>query len=548
MSKIMKKRLFLLACLGCYFLQNAAAQSVSNDSETQYLSGNLQANGNFYIRDSAIGAANIPQYDRQLVGADAWLTLNYSRAGYDIGVRFDIFQNSQLLNPRESYTAQGIGRFYVKKTIDKLTVYGGYIYDQVGSGIIFRSYEDRPLGIDNALIGVNLDYQLTDNWHVKGFSGRQKRQFETYKSTINGLNTEGYVALKNGSLAPGFGIVHRTFDDETVNQLVSNLATYTKADSVGALYNTYSFTAYNTLSVGKWTWYAEAAFKTPETLFDPIASKINRDGSLTQGKFVKRSGSVLYSNLGYATEGVGVTIEMKRTDGFNFRTTPFAQLNRGMMNFLPPMSRQNSYRLTARYVPATQELGEQAAQLDVKLAPSDKFNIDFNASNITTLDGLLLYREFYLSFLFKKEYSDLILGIQHQNYNQEIYEVKPQVPRVQTITPFVEYRRRLSDSKSLKLEAQYMHTDQDYGKWIYLAAEMSFAPRWVVSVLDMWNVVPKKTKEALHYPSVAVAFTQGANRFSLAYVKQVEGVVCTGGICRLEPAFSGVRLSVNSNF
>ena len=42
------------------------------------ISGNLEFNTNFFLRDSAIGAANIPQYDRQLFGADAWLNLGYS--------------------------------------------------------------------------------------------------------------------------------------------------------------------------------------------------------------------------------------------------------------------------------------------------------------------------------------------------------------------------------------------------------------------------------------------------------------------------------------
>ncbi|MEM9822759.1 MAG: DUF6029 family protein [Bacteroidota bacterium] len=43
-------------------------------------------------------------------------------------------------------------------------------------------------------------------------------------------------------------------------------------------------------------------------------------------------------------------------------------------------------------------------------------------------------------------------------------------------------------------------------------------------------------------------YTNGANRFSLSYIKQVEGIVCAGGICRLEPAFSGVRATVSSTF
>ncbi|MBL7816233.1 MAG: hypothetical protein JNL70_14535 [Saprospiraceae bacterium] len=536
----------LLLCL-LFFLQNIDCQNATT-TDAGVLSGNLQANGNFYMRDSAIGAANIPQYDRQLVGADSWLTLNYNRAGFDIGVRFDLFNNSQLLNPRESYSANGIGRFYLKKRIHDLTIYGGYIYDQIGSGIIYRSYEDRPLGVDNALVGLNLDYQLTDNIHVKAFSGRQKQQFSFYKSTINGFNTEGFFTVKNVSLAPGLGLVHRTLDDETVNQVVSALATYTKADSIGAKYNTFAATFYNTLSVGKWTWYIETAFKTAEALFDPYAPKVNRDGTKTEGKFVNRSGTVLYTNIGYITEGVGITLEAKRTEGFTFRTTPFAVLNRGMLNFLPPMSRQNSYRLTTRYVPATQELGEQAVQLDIKLAPKDHLNLDLNVSNITTLDNVLLYREMYASCLFKKEKTDLTIGLQLQTYNQRIYEVKPNVPNVQTLTPFMAFQKRLDDKKSLKLEAQYMHTQQDYGSWLYGSAELSIAPRWSFTVLDMWNVVPKKTTKALHYPSVSIAFSHESNRITVAYVKQVEGVVCTGGICRLEPAFSGVKVGVSSVF
>ena len=530
------------------FIQNIDSQVDTNYSEVKYLSGSLQANGNFYLRDSAIGAANIPQYDRQLVGADAWLNLNYNRSGFEIGVRFDFFQNSQLLNPKASYSASGVGRWYIKKRIDRLMLYAGYVYDQIGSGIIFRAYEERPLAIDNALLGLNLTYDLTDNWKIKAFTGRQKQQFDLYKSIISGFNTEGYVSIGKVSLAPGVGIIHRNLDDETVNQVVSSLATYSKADSVGATYNTYAMTAYNTLSVGKWTWYVEAAYKTPEVMFDPFAQKFNRNGTVSDGKLINRSGSIIYSNLSFATEGLGITLEAKRTDGFTFRTTPLASLNRGTINYLPPMSRQNTYRLTSRYVSATQELGEQALQLDIKYAPMENLNIDVNVSTISNLKNDLLYREIYASFLFKKEHEQLTFGVQHQEYNQQIYEVKPNVANVQTITPFVEYVRTFNASKALKLEAQYMNTKQDYGSWIFALAEYSVAPKWIFTLSDMFNFQPKKTEEALHYPTLAAVYSVGANRFSFAYIKQVEGVVCTGGICRLEPAFSGVRLTVNSTF
>ena len=73
------------------------------------LSGSLETNANFFIRDSLIGAANTPQYDRQKFGGEGWLNLNYNNWGFDFGLRYDFFNNSNLLNPTGSYTDQGIG-------------------------------------------------------------------------------------------------------------------------------------------------------------------------------------------------------------------------------------------------------------------------------------------------------------------------------------------------------------------------------------------------------------------------------------------------------
>ena len=56
------------------------------------------------------------------------------------------------------------------------------------------------------------------------------------------------------------------------------------------------------------------------------------------------------------------------------------------------------------------------------------------------------------------------------------------------------------------------------------------------------------TPKATHYYSIYSAYTKGANRFSLAYVKQVAGINCSGGVCRFEPAFSGVKATVTSSF
>lgn len=533
------------------------------------ISGSLQLNGNFFMRDSLIGAANTPQYDRQLYGGEGWLNLAYSNWGFDFGLRFDMFNNSNLLNPTGSYSGEGIGRWYIQKKINKLGIYGGYIYDQIGSGIIFRAFEERPLLIDNALFGIRLSYDLHPNWQVKAFTGRQKQQFDVYSSVIRGLSVEGFIAAKDSnstfSLAPGFGVTGRTLDDETMNSLVATLNTYPKEEAFVPKYNAFAFTVFNTLSAGPFAWYVEGAYKTPDAMNDPFGV-IVRDGQQIVGdKFIKKEGTVLYSSLSYAAHGWGVTLEGKRTQDFSFRTRPQEQLNRGLVNFLPPMARLNTYRLNARYNAATQELGEMALQADIRYTPNKKMALNFNVSNINDLNDVLLYRELFFDVTFKKDRIwTLTTGVQHQNYNQERFEFKPGVPNVQTITPFFDFLYKFDRKKSIRFEGQYMHTGmdeaagfkQDYGDWLFGLVEFNMAPNWTFVVSDMYNAGPGKNspvdekgeKLNLHYPRFDVFYTLRSNRLSLSYIKQVEGVVCTGGICRLEPAFSGVRVSVSSTF
>jgi hypothetical protein len=126
------------------------------------------------------------------------------------GIRLDVYNNSYLFNPNGgSYTGIGIGNWFVEKQISKLTVRGGYIYDQIGSGIIYRAYEERPLAIDNALFGVRATYELSPNWRIKGFTGQQKFQFDRYGAILKGGSIDGFIAFEdstkkyNLTLSPG---------------------------------------------------------------------------------------------------------------------------------------------------------------------------------------------------------------------------------------------------------------------------------------------------------------------------------------------------------
>ena len=534
----------------------------SNNQGT--FSGSLEANGNFFDEDAEIGAAGTPQYDHQLFGAEAWLDLRYSNFGFDFGLRFDLFNNSNILNPQDSYSDQGIGRWFVKKQVKKLGISAGYLYDQIGSGIIFRAYEERPLLLDNALMGLRLTYDLTPDFQIKAFTGRQKNLFDLYDSVIRGIGVDGYIVGDSSrwTMAPGFGMVARTIDDETMGRLLTELSFYTDPYRVGAKYNAYAFSLYNTFSMGRFTWYVEGAFKTQENFFDPEFEYTTAEGAERKGKFDFQTGNVLYTSIGYAGNGLGISLEGKRTENFTFRVDPFPaeNLNRGAINFLPPMARVNTYRLNARYTPATQELGEQAVQLDIRYSPSRKLGYLLNFSYITTLENDLLYSEVYTEVTYKYQRKwQIIGGIQWQNYNQNIYEGKPGVDILETVTPYAEYLYKFSRKKSIRIETQYMLTapgissykNRDLGDWVFAQVEVGLAPHWIFTASDMYNIDPvNKTGEAVanHFPTLGVVYTRRSNRFELKYVKQVEGIVCAGGICRLEPAFSGVKMSVRSTF
>ena len=556
----MKKILLLISLL--------VSTSLAFGQEKLVLGGSLSGTANFFRPDSAIGAINTPQYDHQLFGSETWVALHAAYQGFEGGIRFDMFNNSNLIDPKGSYTDQKIGRWFLRKQIKDLNVEAGYIYDQVGSGIIYRAYEERALAIDNALYGGRLAYDLGTNWKATAFAGKQKNRFETYSTTIKGATISGYLKLDSlgkFALSPGVGVVETTLSDATMDRVVSAVSTYTPQDSISPIYNTRAVTFYNTLSAGKFSWYVETAFKSKGVMFDPLAEKHNWTGQNSLGKLVNRTGTVLYSTLTYAQRGLGVTVEGKRTENFNYRVDPFVSLNRGALNFLPPMARSNTYALTAYYAPATQEFGEQGVQVDIKYSPSRKMSFGLNYSNIQDLNNTQLYQEVYADFSIKhKRKWVLTTGVQLQHYDVERYYNEPGASDVNTVTPFVEFLYKLSRKKSLRFEAQYLnmlkgdHKESPHnGSWAYLLMEYNIAPHWSFAISDRFNAVPGETsivdastgkKEIIHYPRADVFYSTGSTRFGLSYVKQVEGIVCTGGVCRLEPAFSGVRATLSTSF
>lgn len=526
--------------------QNALAQG--------YISGDLELRNDYYIKDTVIGASGTNHYDDLKSSVDGWLSLNYTNNdwGFRTGIRLDMFLNSRFHNPnQDAYTAIGVGRWFIEKEIKGLTITGGHFYDQFGSGLAFRAFENRFLGIDNAIFGVKAKYDFNKNWMAKAFAGVQKNRMGLYKKLIKGLNVEGNIPIGSKvQMSPGVAMVNRTLDKETMTQIANAINGYALEDRFVPKYNTYVFSVYNRLDVGNWSWYAEGAYKTHEAVDVGIGKP-----------YEDKAGNAVFTSLTYTKKGFGITGQFKRIDNFQFRTAPEDKetILNGAINFIPPINRQNSLRLPARYQPAAQELDEMSASLDFTYSPLKKVTFNFSFSEIHknkidfkryALDNL--YRELYLDAEWKisKKVKTLI-GFQFLQYNREFYEGPAGYPNdVQAYSPFLELTYKINRKMSLRTEVQYQMAKRDFGQWIYALVEFNLAPMFSISVSDMWNFAPgpNKLSKNEHYYSVYAAYTHGSHRFFASYVRQVEGIVCTGGVCRLEPAFNGFRFGLNTSF
>lgn len=506
-----------------------------------YISGDLMMNVNFFQRDTNIKASGNPLYDNFLSGGEGWLGLRYSGKGFNAVVRFDGFNHSNLQQPNTALTAAGIGMFSLTKEVKDLTITAGHVYDQIGSGILFRAYEDRGLLIDNALFGLHLKYKFSNRLTMKAFTGQTKNLFERYKPILKGISAEGDVDISNTiHCTPGIGLVNRTMDQESMDKVVGTINSLPVADRFVPVYNSYAGTVYNTLNAGDLTWYVEAALKSEEAV-------------ATLNGLKNVSGSVLYTTLGYARGKVGVNASFKRTDNFMMRSSPNESLIRGLYNWQPIIAQIRPQRLIARYTPPSQDLSEVAYTVNGFYTPNEEYSFNLNYTHINSLEKDTLYREVFAEAEIRSINKVIIhLGTQYLVYNQSLYQqkVKEDYPNIRAITPYAEIIYKIDDKKSARTELQYMHTKQDFGSWAFVLFEFNIASRWSFAVSDMYNVSPnyKHVNKAQHYPNFFVARTYGPHRLTLQYVKQVEGINCTGGVCRYEPAFSGVRMGVISTF
>lgn len=147
--------------------------------------GIFQADAQYYLEDSAIGAPAVPE--KTLFNAYGDLT--FTKGNFKAGLRYEAY-NNVLLGYDIRYKGNGIAHRYASYTIDELEVTIGNFYEQFGSGLILRTYWEPTLGYDNAFDGVRLKYNPFKGIYVKGLIGKQRFFQTTGDGIVRGFDGE----------------------------------------------------------------------------------------------------------------------------------------------------------------------------------------------------------------------------------------------------------------------------------------------------------------------------------------------------------------------
>lgn len=157
----------------------------SQNTSDAVIHGNFQIDAQYYEPDSLIGAPRVPEK----VLSNAYGNIVYEKDKFSAGVRYEAY-NNVMQGFDKRYKGQGIPYRFARYRTDFLDITVGNIYDQFGSGLIFRTYYEPGLLYDNSLDGVRAIVTPHKAITFKGMIGRQRNFFTLGEGIVRAFDGE----------------------------------------------------------------------------------------------------------------------------------------------------------------------------------------------------------------------------------------------------------------------------------------------------------------------------------------------------------------------
>ncbi len=516
-------------------------------------SGNFQLDGQTYVKDSLTGAEEAPED----VLINAYGNLRYNYGKLTAGIRFEAYLNT-MQGISKNYDGTGIPYKFFNYKNNELEFTVGNFYEQFGSGMALRAYEDKTLGIDNAFEGVLVKHNPYNGLYFKGLVGKQRLFFGLGPGIVRGIDGEFQLneafkldSMKTQITLGGSFVSKYQPDKNPLLKLPENVALFASRLNI---------------QNGGFTLVSEYAYKVN----DPSADNQNN----------YQPGQAIMTDLSYTVGSFGLIVGGKWLNNMSFRSDRNARQNDLLINYLPAISRNHTYSMAAMYPYATTLNGEAGVKGEifyrfkrntplggkygtlVTLSYSRVNSID--TTNLPMFDSLRphwnRYETKFLSVGEERYYEDLCLEVQkrltsklsgiftaqYTAYNKQVLEGKDGMIEAFIFVGDLSYRIR--PKHTLRAELQYLGTKQENGSWLAGTLEYTISPNWFIALIDQYNYGNPEVDKQLHYFMVRGGYTRGSNRIQIGYGRQSMGVICVGGVCRVVPASTGFNFSISSTF
>lgn len=556
----MKKVIYRTAAVAIASLSLSAVSAQEDEKDKIVVHGSIQSDILVPEVDDKIGTGTYK--DDVLTNTYADLSIAYKQ--FEIGGRFEYLEHP-LPGFENDFKGWGLPHFYAKYNSGKgVEVTLGDVYDQFGSGLIFRTYEERSLGIDNAIRGGRVSISSIKGVNFKALGGVQRRYWDWSTDSWMGgadleINLDQYMKSlqdKNISWMLGGSYVLLNYDED--KQIVVPGTNY----ELNMPATVHAFDVRSNLTMGNYNVLAEYAWRSQDPSFD--------------NGYIYRRGSAVMLSASYSSKGVSALVQAKRSENMSFRSQRSINGTSAFLNNMPAFAYQHTYALPALYPYATQAApgewafqGEFSYNFKRKTALGGKYGtkLKLNVSHIRGLDktpvepvnGTTMGTDGYKTSFFKmgdtyyqdinlqmekKVSKDFKLNLMYMNQKYDKTVIEGEGGMVKTNIAVAEGKYQFNKKYTLRGELQYLWTKQDKGDWAYGLLELSVLPYMMFTVSDMWNT----GETDLHYYMGSVTGTWKSHRLMIGYGRTRAGYNCSGGVCRYVPASKGLNVSYNYTF
>lgn len=334
----------------CAFVGALSFIGYGQENEGGSVTGNVETVFQYLTEDTIIGA-NQPAEKGLL---NSYMNVFYTHGNFKAGLRLESYL-PRIQGYPSNFDGTGIGMRYVGYANDFIDITLGSFYEQFGSGLSFRAFEDRTLGYDNMMDGARIILRPVPGVTVKGVYGYQRFQFSEGRI----VHGDGIVRGFDGEI--NLNQTFKALQDNKLNITLgaSFVSKYQKddIDSIILPENVGCYGGRIDLRYGKFNLGGEYVIKEQDPSSDQFAAynQINYN-----------YGHAAVINFGYSQKGLGIMFSAKSVDNMSYRSDRNKGSQDLLINFLPSMNKVHTYNLVSSLYPwATQPLGEIAYQGEV---------------------------------------------------------------------------------------------------------------------------------------------------------------------------------------